>query len=188
MFETTDADVVALLNTLTRPTGDSFDYAIPVVEDMGSVDNGVRAIPLWHVNQYTRGVTPGEGGGPDPNGQRNIINLDRGVPGYSPLWDLWWVSEVPINYLADEVSNSADLTADNGFTVLSGLSMFVNCPDIGAVGAVKRDLDASPFSTEVDADEEENWVLGALVMEGGVPIEFQLAVLASTVTNMMGAY
>ena len=194
VFEVTSQDAVDFFAD-TRATT-SADYAIPVT-NYASIDR-VSAIPLWHVNQYTRGVTAGEGGGPSPDGHRNVINLDRGDDGYSPLWEIAWVSEVPINYSADEASNSKDFSAANGFKTLFGLPMFVNCPDIGAVGALnlmRRTAEESEFELKLNLDQETNWILGSadtLIMTGGVEVTFVSDVdgseIARTETNIMGAY
>ena len=192
VFEFTD-QAAATFFANTRRGDISFNYAIPVEENYATPSR-VSSIPLWHINQFTRGVTPGEGGGPSPNGQRNIINLDRGDPGYSPLWDIFWVTEVPINYVADEVSISSDFTSSNGFVVLTGLPMFVNCPNIGAVGSENVMRREEEHEQELDLTNEMNWVMGSamsLIMQGNVPVSLQLpdgTEIATTQTNGMGAY
>jgi hypothetical protein len=60
--------------------------------------------------------------------------LDRTDAGYSPLWNLLWATAMPINYSADQFSNANQGTTDNGFEFFT-TPMYVNCPDIGLVGA-----------------------------------------------------
>jgi hypothetical protein len=54
-----------------RASGSGFDIA--VTPDMRDPTAGrMNAIPLWHVNQYSRGVTAATSGGPSPTGMRNV--------------------------------------------------------------------------------------------------------------------
>lgn len=66
----------------------------PVMES--AVSSLLNSIPIRHINQYQqRGVVAGTGGGPDPNGMRNGINLDHSDAGYSSLWQVFWGSTYP---------------------------------------------------------------------------------------------
>lgn len=189
VFEVTDqaaADYFA--STRDDPADPAFKiYVIPF-----ATSTSVNAIPIWHINQYSRGVTAGEnGGGPNPAGMRNIINLDRPDAGYSPNWQVWWGTEMPINYEADEARNSNDLTAPNGFA-FPITPMFVNCPNVGNTVAVDTPSDIS-YQTSIKAGED-SWILGSdmsLIMQKDIPIAFQTKdgiEIATTTTNMMGAY
>lgn len=120
LFEVTDqaaADAFASTRSPDvspeRQEGETTGFEIPVVSFATS--ERVSAIPLWHVNQFRNGVMEGNGGGPDPMGMRNVIDMDRPDPGYSPLWQLYWATETPINFTADEFSNAAQGTSSNGF-------------------------------------------------------------------------
>eukprot|EP00977_Amphora_coffeiformis_P016488 scaffold5111_cov166-Amphora_coffeaeformis.AAC.8 len=184
LFEVTDQAAKDYFDPLTRPAvADADDFAIHVTS-FATGPTSVFAIPLWHVNQYTRGVTPGMGGGPSPDGMRNIIASDRGDPGYSPLWQLNWLTELPINYSADQVSHFTDLTAEDGF-VWATTPMFVNCPDIGAVGTEMNPLrvsndDTKEFDTAIDLNDagatDSFWILGtdaSLIFQPDVDIAFR---------------
>ena len=97
------------------------------------------------------------GGGPDPAGMRNIIEQDRGDAGYSPLWHLWWLTELPMNYAADQVSNSNAITEENGFSLIR-TPMFVNCPDVGPVGT-EQNLFETEFETKIDRTNMDDVVI-----------------------------
>jgi hypothetical protein len=59
-----------------RASGSGFDIA--VTPDMRDPITGtMNAIPLWHVNQYSRGVTAATSGGPSPTGMRNVSGRRR---------------------------------------------------------------------------------------------------------------
>lgn len=169
------------------------DYAIPVVQNYATKDF-VTSIPIWHVNQFSRGVIKGKnGGGPSPAGMRNIINLDRPDAGYSPLWQVFWGTKLPINYSADKISNSMDATAENGFE-FKPTPMFVNCPDIGAVGTEINPIKEAEFVTMIHHKTDETyWIMGSdmsLIMQAEVDVIFKAdgVDIGSTKTNMMGAY
>jgi hypothetical protein len=205
VFEVTDQAAKDFFDPLTRTSGDA-DFAV-TVSQFGISGTNVFSIPLWHVNQFSRGVTAGMGGGPSPDGQRNIINSDRGMPGYSPLWQLFWLTEMPVDYLADQVSHFEDMTADNGF-VWATTPMFVNCPDVGAVGTEENSLKLDTYETMIDPSADSNWVIGSdmsLIFQAGVEVMFEASetvvtplsndvgtiretVVATTQTNGMGAY
>jgi len=190
VFEVTDQTAADFFDA-TRTDGDA-DYAITVLPYLISND-AVSYIPLWHMNQYTRGVTEGvNGGGPDPAGHKNIINMDRPDAGYSPLWEIYWVTDLPVDYMADQVSNVADMTPENGFEY-TVTPMYVNCPDIGPVGdMINMDI-AETYKTAVNHGDTSNWVSGSdlgLIMTEGVSILFvgDNETIGSTVTNMMGGF
>ena len=193
VFEVTDQTAADYFSD-TRSDPTNPDYAITVTPFASS--SGVDAAPLWHVNQYSYGVTPEKAnfGGPSDQGMRNIINLDRPDPGYSPLWAILWATELPLDYMADEASNAAIMTPANGF-VYTETPMFVNCPDIGAVGLANPSQKQDSFQTIVDAGKQDShMILGShmtLIMQADVPVTFATASgvqIGSTVTNMMGAY
>ena len=203
VFEVTDQAAKDYFDPRTRSDGDD-DYAV-TVSQFGSGGDSVFSIPLWHVNQYSRGVAPGEGGGPSPDGMRNIINLDRGDAGYSPLWQLFWLTEMPVNYSADQVSHKRDMTSANGFE-WAITPMFVNCPDIGPVGTEDNPLMEESFMLKIDTEKESNWILGShmsLIFQKDVEITFKAGpttgvtarsttntgtTIATTKTNGMGAF
>lgn len=192
VFEVNDQAAADFFASTRTEDPDDFAFAIPVVPFATS--GSVSAIPLWHVNQYSRGVVDGEnGGGPSPKGMRNIINLDRADPGYSPLWSINWVTALPINYLADEVSNPVDITPANGFDTFM-TPMFVNCPDIGNVGTETNPLMTTEHETSIDIANESNWIMGTdktLIFKPDILVSFHTddgTEIDSTFTNMMGAY
>ena len=171
-------------------------YGIPVVP-FATADL-VSAIPLWHVNQFSTGVTVGEnGGGPNPAGQRNVINLDRADPGYSPLWNLWWGTEMPINYDADQFSNADQASMANGFEFFV-TPMYVNCPDVGPVGTtmneMKMEVDGFETDIELNGADDAFTILGSappLILTAGIPVKFMAndgTIVGMTETNIMGAY
>lgn len=191
-FETTSTRFANHFNPLTRTgtagqPGSGFEITVaPFVA-------GARAsfIPIWHLNQYSTGVQSGVNhGGPWSGGQRNVIDLDRGAAGYSPLWQVFWVAAVPVGYSADQVSSADQITEANGFEVIQ-TPMFVNCPNVGPVGgsATNPSKTTSFGRTQVTSGETVR-IEGALVMEAGVAVDAFVgdAKVASTLTSMMGAY
>lgn len=189
VFEVTDqiaADYFA--STRNDPSKPGFGIT---VTNFATADS-VNAIPIWHVNQFTRGVTDSNFGGPSDMGMRNVINLDRGDDGYSPLWQVFWLTAMPIDYIADQASNGATMNSQNGFETFVS-PMFVNCPDIGKVGEMNSAM-ASEFKTEIDTSQATNWVLGShpsLIMKPDIDVIIKTAdgtVVATGATNMMGAF
>jgi hypothetical protein len=65
--DTRSGDTTSVSQGSTLTTG----YEIPIVEF--ATAEFVSAIPLWHVNQFSNGVVEGMGGGPNPDGMRNVI-------------------------------------------------------------------------------------------------------------------
>lgn len=206
VFEVTDASAAAYFADTRTETGSEIarqssgttttEYGIPVVPNFAS-PTFVSAIPIWHVNQFSNGVVAGEnGGGPNPAGMRNVINLDRSDAGYSPLWQVYWATELPINYTADEFSNSAQGTAENGFQFFV-TPMYVNCPDIGPIG-MDNTVKAEMFDDHIHLDEstmdETFMVIGSypsLILMADIPLTFKADtgdMIGETMTNMMGGY
>jgi hypothetical protein len=70
----------------------------------------------------------------------DVIHLDRPDAGYSPLWQVFWGTELPIDYSANEASNNGAMSSANGFEFFVA-PMSVNCPNIGLVdkGALNED-------------------------------------------------
>jgi len=194
VFEVTD-QVAADYFVFTRTSDAANGFEIPVAANMGSATNGqINAIPIWHVNQYQRGVIPENGGGPDPNGMRNVINLDRPDPGYSPLWQAFWATNLPVDYSADEASSNAVMTAANGFEFFIA-PMFINCPNIGKVDtSVLNDNRKTDFITTIDMNAKSAFLMGThqtLIFQADKPITFLTSdgtEIGSTTTNLMGAY
>ena len=123
VFEVTTQEAADFFAKTRTKDPMAFAYKIPVVAFATSAF--VKAIPLWHFNQFSYGVTPGNGGGPNPEGMRNVIDADRGDgDAYSPLWHIYWMTEVPVNYMADHVSSRVGLQMD-GFELFV-TPMFVN--------------------------------------------------------------
>jgi hypothetical protein len=150
------------------------------------------------LNQFSHGVVAygTNGGGPDPNGMRNIINLDRGDAGYSPLWLIMWMTELPMNYLADQATTSTELYAtENGFDMVQ-TPMFINCPDIGNVGSEVMEPYSMEYDTTIKLANTNNIIQGShmsLIMQGGIAVTFETStsngvMIGSVETNMMGAY
>lgn len=122
---------------------------------------------------------------------RNVINLDRGDDGYSPLWNVFWMTELPMNYKADEISNAVDVKTDTGFALFVA-PMFINCPDIGKV-ATSANVLRQDLTGMIDASQNSTMVLGSdpsLIFQKGVPISFITdgVQIANTQTNFAGAY
>ncbi|CAB9496042.1 expressed unknown protein [Seminavis robusta] len=203
VFEVTSADAASYFGftrsgdngvATGRAAGEQ-GFDISVAPNMWSpATMKLNAIPIWHVNQFSRGVTPGAGGGPSPDGMRNVVNLDRGDPGYSPLWQIWWAKTLPINYSADEASNSSVLVPSNGFEFVVA-PMWVNCPNFGLVGTVNNPMrKEDSFQTKISLSDESSWIMGSdatLIFNPDMPITFFAAdgtELGSTQTNVMGAY
>jgi len=98
-----------------------------------------------------------------------------------------------MNYVANEASNSEDMTTENGFKSVP-TPMFVNCPDIGPVGDLNADMKTDGYQTEIDLGEPSTLIQGSdmsLILQGGVDVTFMAEngdVIATTQTNMMGAY
>ncbi len=191
VFETTSQQFADYFNPITR-TGTAATrgsgYEISVVSFVSQ--GRVNTIPIYHLNQYSLGVTQGvNNGGPWKGGGKNIIGFDRNTGGYSPLWQVFWVAKVPIDYSADQASNPAQLTTDNGFQV-NPAPMYVNCPNVGPVGGgATNPKKASSFGRSVGSGETFN-LAGALVMVGNKAVTAYLGqtVLATATTNMMGAF
>ena len=192
VFEVTDQKLADLFSyTRTEDPADPA-YSITVVDFASNIK--VKSALLWHLNQFSHGVTTGEnGGGPNPEGMRNIINLDRGDPGYSPLWQIFWVNELPINHEADQVSNPNDMEKEFQSIITP---MFVNCPDIGKVGE-ENTRKKNTFEMSIDRSKETNWILGShmsTIMKPDIPITFysdgggKKEELVTITTNSMGAF
>lgn len=189
VLETTSMAFADFYNPRTR-TGTSTAYSIPVVNYVAS--RSVSYIPLFHLNQYQRGVTVGvNNGGPSGAGQRNIITLDRDSAAYSPLWQIIWITKVPYDYSADKVSHAQFLTKANGFEQVT-TPMLVNCPNIGPIGGSTLNMNkTSTFVAKKTVTKGMNIVIdGAKVMDGGKVVNLfnGNTKLASTTTGMMGEY
>lgn len=170
-------------------------FEIPVVTAFATPDF-VSAIPIYHVNQFSRGVVEGSnGGGPNPAGMRNVIDLDRLDAGYSPLWQIVWATEMPINYMADQLSDADNGTSANGFEWFWA-PMYVNCPDIGLLSNDTNSLKEEEFMSTIilDSGKDSFYIMGSfpsLIMQNAIPITFTTddgTVIGTTKTNMMGGY
>ena len=95
----------------------------------------------------------------------DIIGVDRGDVGYSPIWRLHWVTELPLNYDANQISNPSQLFQDG--VKPQPLDVWVNCPNVGVNGKINMDKKES-FEMDIDASESSTWVLGTTVPMGGV--------------------
>jgi len=188
VFEVTDSTAAEHFEA-TRTSQDAPGMAITT--NKFATSTNVLSIPIWHVNQFKRGVTAGvNGGGPDPAGMKNIINLDRPDPSYTPLWQIFWAMELPINYLADEASNNNAVTSANGFNFFMA-PMYVNCPDIGPVGTTKNPDIAESYDVNINLAKARNWILGSTgPFQEGVSVSFKAGevVIGIVETNMMGTY
>ncbi len=191
VFETTSQQFANYFNPLTRTgsaatTGSGYEISVVPFVSQGSV----RTVPIFHLNQYAQGVTEGvNNGGPWKSGGRNIIGFDRGDAGYTPLWQVFWVSKVPVDYSADMASSPAQLTDANGFQV-NATPMYVNCPNVGPLGGgAANTKKASAFSNSVGSTGNFS-LSGALVMVGNTQVTASVGgtVLATTTTNMMGGF
>jgi hypothetical protein len=192
VFETTSQAFADHFNPVTR-VGNA---ALPgsgyeITTNVFVVGGRVSTLPIWHVNQYWAGVTPGvNNGGPWKGGMKNIIDHDRGDPGYTPLWQVFWVSQVPLDFTADLASNAAQITEANGFRVIQA-PMFVNCPNVGPRGgSTPNPNKATTFGLSQVSTGETVRVMGALVMQAGASIDAFVGgtKVATATTAMMGGY
>jgi hypothetical protein len=121
--------------------------------------------------------------------------LDRPDAGYSPLWNLFWATAMPINYSADQFSNAMQGTAENGFEFFT-TPMYVNCPDIGLVGQEMNPLKSDSFATDIELGNSPSFTLIGtspdLILLADQPIMFVALpsniTVGETTTNMMGGY
>lgn len=180
VFETDDQAFADHFNPITRqgPAADAGSgFEIVVNGDFVTTTGDIAAMPIWHVNQYWTDVETGVNhGGPSPNGQQNTISVDRLDDGYSPLWQVFWVHQVPPGYQADQASHHSQFTSDNGFEIFQS-PMFVNCPNIGPHGGADLNSDkADGFDASPTVSPGEKIRLqGALVMPGAkTPVDVQL--------------
>lgn len=123
---------------------------------------------------------------------RNLIQMDRADAGYSPLWNILWLTQLPMNYEADDISNPSDVDLAAGFEIFT-TPMFINCPDIGSVGTEENQPDMSGFTNAIDATQETTMIFGShmtLIFKNDVKVSFLAGgtEIASTQTNPMGAY
>ncbi len=192
VFETTTQAFADHFNPITRvgtaaQAGSGYEITVASFVSSGRV----ATIPIWHLNQYWSGVVPGvNNGGPWPGGQRNIVNQDRGDPGYTPLWQVYWAAKVPVDYAADLASSASQVTDANGFQVLQ-TPMFVNCPNVGPVhGTTLNSNKATSFGRSQVSPGESIRIQGALVMLAGKTIDAYIGgvKVASTQTAMLGGY
>lgn len=96
-----------------------------------------------------------------------------------------------MNFMANQASNSNDMTSANGFEFFES-PMFVNCPDIGPIGPDNLEA-VDEFQLDIVTSEETNIVQGSdmtLVMQAGVEVDFVAdgTSVGTTSTSMMGSY
>lgn len=198
IFETTDPEFAAYANanTRTEASGAAGSGYESVVVPGFAFTGGLSAIPIWHVNQYFTGVTPGvNNGGPADIGQRNVIDMDRLDPGYSPLWQVFWATQIPLGYGADDARRASDFqdasgVAHNGFAIAQ-TPMYVNCPNIGPHGGTPvSDSGADSFGIADVSGMETVVIEGSLVMTPDTLVTFWLhdEDIGGVNTGMMGAY
>lgn len=194
VFESTSQDFADYINPKTRvgaaaDAGSGWESTVSQFASAG----GVSAIPIWHINQYQTGVTAGHNnGGPSGIGQRNVIDKDRLDPGYSPLWQVYWATQVPVGFSADDASNSDQFTEANGFKIAQ-TPMYVNCPNLGPHGGTTPNAmkHAGAFDSEPDVKGQSMITLeGSIPMQEGVALSVQLDghEIATTTTGMMGLF
>jgi hypothetical protein len=122
-------------------------------------------------------------------------NLDRTDAGYSPLWNLFWATAMPINYSADQFSNAMQGTSDNGFEFFT-TPMYVNCPDIGLVGQEMNPLKSDSFEPYMLLGNFTSYtIIGTspdLILLADQTVTFVAVpsntTVGETTTNMMGGY
>lgn len=190
-FETSSQALADLWNPTTRAgnasrAGSGYEMTVAQLNVSGTVP----AIPILHVRQYSDGVTPGaHPRGPSPTGMRNVIGVGRSEPGYSPLGQILWVSQLPPDYKQDEASHVDQFTEANGFRV-SPLPMYVNCPIVGPAGANNTAKKTTFVAAPVLNATDDVTLQGALVMLGGQNMTARTgsATLANATTSMMGAF
>jgi hypothetical protein len=197
VFETTDNAFADHINAATRTSDGGLagsGFEVVVVPGFASA-SGVAAIPIWHLNQYATGVIPGtNNGGPSPDGQRNVVALDRFDDGYSPLWQLYWITQLPLGYGADDARRAADFgTPDdpgNGFAV-AATPVFVNCPAVGIHGGEPvADQGTTVFGVADLAGLDAVRLEGSLVMENNETVRLIVngEELGTATTGALGAY
>jgi len=191
IFESTSRGFADYFNPITREgSASDIDSGYEISVSPFVNDDGIlQYSPMWHLNQYIYGVTPGENnGGPWDQGMRNIIDLDRKEEGYSPLKRLEWISKLPVNYAADEASSSEVLTIENGFNIET-TAIYINCPSVGSYGGT--DLNDNAATTFGPKGSPFEYVFqGALQLERDIKIDLFTGVdpLASNTTNALGGY
>lgn len=55
-----------------------------------------------------------------------VLTVDRGDEGYSPVWHMYWVTLLPINYNANQFSHPNQLLMDG--VTLAEMPVWINCP------------------------------------------------------------
>lgn len=183
VFEVTDASAAEYFAS-SRPDDPSDpNYAVAVVPNFAA-SSGVQAIPLFFLNPYTVGVDETNFGGPDSAGMRNILNLDRTDEGYSPLWQLLWLTALPINYQPDQASNVNTLTPANGFEI-TPTPIFVNCPTMGTMANSDNPMKLDKFETSIVVPKDEGSDMNATfwVMGGAGPLILMPDVTVDLVAN-----
>lgn len=159
-------------------------------------ENALKAVPLYFLNQYTNGVTTSNVGGPH-FGMRNIIDAERADgDSYSSLRQVFWVNDLPINYVADQVSSTAPLLSDQyGFTV-ENTPIWINAPCVGVVDTTTTNpalVDPTALQPELSF-VGTNIIVGsspALVFVANATVRLETpsgARIQTTVTNDMGGY
>lgn len=192
-FETTSQEFADHYDPLTRQgdaAEDGSGFEITRSPDIVG-DQAIRWEPIWHVNQMFTGITPGKNNrGPADVGQRNVLAVDRLDEGYSPLWQVWWITQAPPDYKADQASHPSQFNQGNGFKIAQ-TPMFVNCPNIGPHGGGANDAKQESFDTSPRVAAGDSVRLdGALVMQGDVEVTLHVdgQQVDQTQTNMMGGW
>jgi hypothetical protein len=101
---------------------------------------------------------------------------------------------MPINYIANQFSNTIQATADNGFEFFT-TPIYVNCPDIGLVGSTNL-LKADSFETDIMLGNLTSFTLIGtspdLIFQADQAITFvatpSMTTVGETTTNLMGGY
>jgi len=191
VFETTDMVASDYFAAITRPVADPL-YRITTTE-FWTREDGVASAPMYFLNQYRKGVTSENYGGPDREGMRNVVDVDRPDPGYSPLRKWFWVSQTPLDLSADAVSNKNQLSGSNGFQVVE-TNFFSNCPLAGQVRQQTNAAKQQSFATAIDVSKPVVHVQGAdprYVLEESIDASLRTiagSTIVSTTSNWLGGF
>ncbi len=123
------------------------------------------AIPIW---VFVKGFNAD--GSPQPvEGQNNIIDSKPGDTGYSPFWQVNFVT-VPANYVPNAIRSAADVRA-SGYAVKQA-GVVVNCPVTTVSDVVQRSPNApagaAAPSAALPVTAPSTGDGGALASDGGV--------------------
>jgi hypothetical protein len=125
--------------------------------DFGATNRA--AIPIW---VFVKGFNAD--GSPQPvEGQNNVIDSKLGDTGYSPFWQVNFVT-VPANYVPNSIRSAADVRA-SGYAVKQA-DVVVNCPVTTVSDVVQRSPNA-PAGAAAPVSAPNAGDGGAFASDGG---------------------